>query len=108
MALILGDIATAPGGIGLNAGAEARAEMATLRVANTGGRPLQVGSHDHFAETNGSLYFDRAQALGMRSDIAAGRAVRVVPGQTREVTLAPLSGARRVYDYTQAVMGARD
>ena len=99
--MIPGEILTAPGDIVLNAGAA----TVTLRVANTGDRPVQVGSHYHFAETNPALDFDRAGARGMRLDIASGTAVRFEPGQTREVTLVPLCGARRVYGFNQAVMG---
>ncbi len=77
----------------------------TLEVANTGDRPVQVGSHYHFAETNPALEFDRAAARGMRLDIAAGTAVRFEPGQRREVALIPLSGARRVFGFNQQVMG---
>ncbi len=100
--MIPGEILTVPGEIVLNAGADA----VTLRVSNTGDRPVQVGSHYHFAETNGALDFDRAQARGRRLDIAAGTAVRFEPGQTRAVTLVPFGGARRVFGFTQAVMGA--
>jgi urease subunit beta len=103
-AMIPGEIVTAPGEIVLNAGAETQ----TMRVANTGDRPVQVGSHYHFAETNAALDFDRAQARGMRLDIAAGTAVRFEPGQTREVTLVPLGGARRVFGFNQAIMGGLD
>jgi len=99
--MIPGEVRTAPGEIVLNAGAE----TVTLRVANTGDRPVQVGSHYHFGETNAALHFDRAQARGRRLDIAAGTAVRFEPGQTREVTLVPLSGTRRVFGFNQAVMG---
>jgi urease subunit beta len=77
-------------------------------VANTGDRPVQVGSHYHFAETNPALDFDRDKARGMRLDIAAGTAVRFEPGQTREVTLVPLKGARKVYGFNQKVMGGLD
>ncbi len=100
--MIPGEVMTAPGEITLNADAEAR----VLTVANTGDRPVQVGSHYHFAETNGALDFDRAAARGMRLDIAAGTAVRFEPGQTREVTLVPLGGARRVIGFNQEIMGA--
>ncbi len=86
----------------LNAGAE----TFTVRVANTGDRPIQVGSHYHFAEVNPALEFDRGVAHGMRLDIAAGTAVRFEPGQEREVTLIPISGARRIYGFQQKVMGA--
>lgn len=99
--MIPGEILTAPGEIVLNADAD----PVTLRVANTGDRPVQVGSHYHFSETNAALDFDRAQARGMRLDIAAGTAVRFEPGQTRDVTLVPLGGARRVFGFNQAVMG---
>ncbi|MEM1374434.1 MAG: urease subunit beta [Pseudomonadota bacterium] len=97
-----GEILPAAGEIELNAGAEVTAIM----VANTGDRPVQVGSHYHFAETNGALDFDRAAAMGKRLDIAAGTAVRFEPGQSREVSLVPLSGAREVYGFNGKVMGA--
>ena len=77
-----------------------------LRVANTGDRPIQVGSHYHFAETNAALSFDRQAALGHRLDIAAGTAVRFEPGQSREVALIPYGGARLLYGFNQRVMGA--
>ena len=77
-------------------------------VANTGDRPVQVGSHYHFAETNTALDFDRSAARGMRLDIAAGTAVRFEPGQSREVALVPYSGARIVTGFNQQVMGALD
>ncbi len=99
--MIPGEILAAEGDITLNAGAE----QITLTVANTGDRPVQVGSHYHFAETNPALDFDRAAARGRRLDIAAGTAVRFEPGQTREVRLIPLAGARRVFGFNQAVMG---
>ncbi|WP_380058517.1 urease subunit beta [Falsihalocynthiibacter sp. SS001] len=99
--MIPGEIMTAEGEITLNEGAETR----TCMVANTGDRPVQVGSHYHFAETNPALEFDREIARGMRLDIAAGTAVRFEPGQSREVTLVPLSGKREVYGFNQAVMG---
>ena len=99
--MIPGEILPADGSITLNEGLEA----VTLTVANTGDRPVQVGSHYHFAETNPALDFDRAIARGMRLDIAAGTAVRVEPGQHREVTLVPLSGDRRVYGFNQQIMG---
>jgi urease subunit beta len=79
-----------------------------LEVANTGDRPVQVGSHYHFAETNPALAFDRAAARGMRLDIAAGTAVRFEPGQTRSVRLVPYAGARRVFGFNGAVMGVLD
>jgi urease subunit beta len=99
--MIPGEILPADGTITLNEGLEA----VTLTVANTGDRPVQVGSHYHFAETNPALDFDRAAARGMRLDIAAGTAVRFEPGQQREVTLVPLSGSRRVYGFNQQIMG---
>src|SRR5262249_33128436 len=102
--MIPGEIITAPGDIELNAGRPA----ITLTVANTGDRPIQVGSHYHFAETNPALQFDRTQARGRRLDIAAGTAVRFEPGQRREVSLVPFAGARRVFGFRQAVMGDLD
>lgn len=99
--MIPGELIVAEGEISLNAGAE----TTVLEVANTGDRPVQVGSHFHFAETNSALDFDRDAARGMRLDIAAGTAVRFEPGQRREVTLIPLAGARRVFGFNQAVMG---
>ncbi|MFN6976667.1 MAG: urease subunit beta [Gemmobacter sp.] len=99
--MIPGEVFTAPGDITLNAGATA----ITLTVANTGDRPVQVGSHYHFAETNPGLDFDRAAARGMRLDIAAGTAVRFEPGQTRTVRLVPYGGSREVYGFNQGVMG---
>lgn len=96
-----GEILPAPGEIELNAG---RATI-TLRVANTGDRPVQVGSHYHFAETNSALEFDRDAARGMRLDIPAGTAVRFEPGQSRDVQLVAYGGDRRVYGFNQAVMG---
>ena len=99
--MIPGEILPADGTITLNEGAE----QLTLVVANTGDRPVQVGSHYHFAETNPALKFDRAAAHGMRLDIAAGTAVRFEPGQSREIALVPLSGARRVYGFNQQIMG---
>ncbi|GGW25533.1 urease subunit beta [Gemmobacter lanyuensis] len=99
--MIPGEILPAPGDIVLNAGAETR----VLMVANTGDRPVQVGSHYHFAETNAGLQFDRAAARGMRLDIPAGTAVRFEPGQSREVRLVALAGLRRVFGFNQQVMG---
>ena len=99
--MIPGEVITAPGDIQLNAGAP----TLTLEVANTGDRPIQVGSHYHFFETNPALSFDREAARGRRLDIAAGTAVRFEPGQTREVTLVPMLGDRRVFGFRQAVMG---
>ncbi len=102
--MIPGEIVTAPGDITLNAGARA----VTLTVANTGDRPVQVGSHYHFAEANPALDFDRAAARGRRLDIAAGTAVRFEPGQERDVSLVPYGGARRVTGFRGDVMGALD
>ena len=102
--MIPGEVITAEGSLTLNEGRGA----ITLTVANTGDRPVQVGSHYHFAETNPALDFDRAAARGMRLDIAAGTAVRFEPGSTREVTLVPFAGARRVVGFNQAVMGPLD
>ena len=99
--MIPGEIFPADGVITLNEGLEA----ITLTVANTGDRPVQVGSHYHFFETNAGLIFEREQARGMRLDIPAGTAVRFEPGQTRQVTLIPLSGKREVYGFRQQVMG---
>jgi urease subunit beta len=100
--VIPGEIFTPEGEIELNAGAP----RVTLEVANTGDRPVQVGSHYHFAETNPALAFDRARARGLRLDIAAGTAVRFEPGQRREVTLVPYVGDRKVYGFNGKVMGA--
>jgi urease subunit beta len=100
--MIPGEVFPAKGEIELNAGAP----TVTLTVANTGDRPIQVGSHYHFFETNAALQFDRSKARGMRLDIAAGTAVRFEPGQTRDVTLVPYGGGRRVYGFNQKVMGA--
>ncbi|MFC3058302.1 urease subunit beta [Paenirhodobacter populi] len=99
--MIPGEIIPAAGDITLNEGLDA----ITLTVSNTGDRPVQVGSHYHFAETNPGLAFDRDAARGMRLDIAAGTAVRFEPGQTREVRLVPYRGAREVYGFNQTVMG---
>ncbi|MFC3694026.1 urease subunit gamma [Chenggangzhangella methanolivorans] len=99
--LAAGEVIAAEGDIELNAGAE----TVSVTVANTGDRPIQVGSHYHFFETNPALDFDRAAARGMRLDIASGTAVRFEPGQTRTVTLVPLSGARKVFGFRQDVMG---
>ena len=96
-----GAIITRPGDIVFNADAE----RVTLKVANTGDRPIQVGSHYHFFETNPALSFDRAKARGMRLDIAAGTAVRFEPGSTREVTLVPFGGKREVHGFRGDVMG---
>ena len=97
-----GEIMPQPGELMLN---EGRATV-TLDVSNTGDRPIQVGSHYHFFETNPSLKFDRAKARGMRLDIPAGTAVRFEPGQTRSVNLVALAGGRKVYGFRQDVMGA--
>ena len=102
MKLIPGEIFAAPGELVLNEDSSA----ISLTVANTGDRPIQVGSHYHFAETNVALAFDRQAALGYRLDIPAGTAVRFEPGQSREVSLVPYGGARVVYGFHQAVMGA--
>src|ERR1700733_11843527 len=102
--MIPGEILPSDGDIELNAGLA----RTTLTVANTGDRPIQVGSHYHFAETNPALAFDRAAARGQRLDIAAGTAVRFEPGQTREVTLVPYRGKRIVYGFRGTVMGALD
>ena len=99
--MIPGEMFIKDGEIELNAGRKTVA----LTVTNSGDRPIQVGSHYHFFETNPALKFDRRQARGMRLDIAAGTAVRFEPGQTREVTLVALAGKRTVYGFRQAVMG---
>lgn len=99
--MIPGEVLTAEGDITLNTDREA----ITLTVANTGDRPVQVGSHYHFAETNSALDLDRVAARGMRLDIAAGTAVRFEPGQTREVQLVPYGGERAVWGFNQEVMG---
>jgi urease subunit beta len=99
--MIPGEVIPEAGDIELNAG------LPTLKldVANSGDRPVQVGSHYHFAETNPALIFDRAAARGFRLDIPAGTAVRFEPGQSRSVTLVPFAGKREVYGFRQAVMG---
>ena len=99
--MIPGEILTASGEIELNAGAP----VTELEVANTGDRPIQVGSHYHFFETNLALHFDRAAARGLRLDIAAGTAVRFEPGQSRRVRLIPLRGARVVHGFRGEVEG---
>ena len=99
--MIPGEVLCATGDITLNADRTA----ITLMVANTGDRPVQVGSHYHFAETNPALDFDRAAARGHRLDIAAGTAVRFEPGQRREVQLIPIGGARRIFGFNAQVMG---
>ncbi len=100
--MIPGEVIAAAGEIELNAGQP----TLTLEVSNTGDRPVQVGSHYHFAETNAALSFDRDKARGMRLDIAAGSAVRFEPGQTRAVTLVPYRGDRIVHGFNQKVQGA--
>jgi urease subunit beta len=99
--MIPGEFFIKDGEITLNAGRK----TVTLKVANTGDRPIQVGSHYHFFETNPALQFDRKKARGMRLDIAAGTAVRFEPGQTRDVTLVAVAGKRTIYGFRQAVMG---
>ncbi len=99
--MIPGEIVPASGDIEINRGAP----RVTIEVANTGDRPIQVGSHYHFFETNAALEFDRAKARGQRLDIPSGTAVRFEPGQRREVTLVPYGGARKVYGFQQKVMG---
>jgi urease subunit beta len=99
--MIPGELFIKDGDLELNAGRK----TVTLNVANSGDRPIQVGSHYHFFETNPALKFDRRKARGMRLDIAAGTAVRFEPGQTREVTLVALAGERTIYGFRQDVMG---
>ena len=99
--MIPGELFPADGTLTLNEGAIA----VTMIVANTGDRPVQVGSHYHFSETNPALDFDRKNARGMRLDIASGTAVRFEPGQRREVQLIPIGGKRRVFGFNQQVMG---
>jgi urease subunit beta len=99
--MIPGEIQTQPGEIELNAGRK----TLTLKVANTGDRPIQVGSHYHFYETNAALAFDREQARGYRLNIAAGTAVRLEPGQERTVSLVALAGDRTVYGFLGNIMG---
>ena len=99
--MIPGELFPAEGELVLNEGAE----VITVMVANTGDRPVQVGSHYHFAEANPALDFDRDAARGRRLDIAAGTAVRFEPGQRREVNLIPVGGARRIFGFNQQVMG---
>lgn len=102
--MIPGEIFPAEGFIELNEGAASL----TMLVANTGDRPVQVGSHYHFAEANPALSFDRAAADGMRLDLPAGTAIRFEPGQMREVRLVPFGGLRRVFGFNKAVMGDLD
>ena len=99
--MIPGEVMAAPGEIELNAGRE----TVTLSVENTGDRPIQVGSHYHFFETNSSLRFNRAQSLGFRLDIPAGTAVRFEPGQARTVRLVAYGGLRRVFGFQGKIMG---
>ena len=99
--MIPGEIVTADGDLELNAGRR----ITRLTVANTGDRPIQVGSHYHFFETNPALRFDRARARGCRLDIPAGTAVRFEPGQEREVELVDYAGSREVYGFRAAIMG---
>lgn len=100
--MIPGQILVSPGEIELNAGRPVQ----TLEVANTGDRPIQVGSHYHFYETNAALVFDRERTRGWRLDIPAGTAVRFEPGQSRTVALVPYAGSRQVYGFNGRVMGA--
>lgn len=99
--MIPGEILVTEGDIELNANLIA----IKLTVANTGDRPIQVGSHYHFYETNPALDFDRDKALGYRPDIAAGTAIRFEPGQTREIELVPYAGLRNIYGFRQEIMG---
>jgi len=100
--MIPGEVFPKAGSLTLNA----NHKVVTLMVANTGDRPVQVGSHYHFGEANPLLSFDRAIARGMRLDIAAGTAVRFEPGQRREVPLIPIGGGRKIYGFNQEIMGA--
>ena len=102
--MIPGEVITAPGDIALNAGRP----VLTVSVANTGDRPIQVGSHYHFYETNAALSFDRGPTRGHRLDIPAGTAVRFEPGQHRDVILVAYAGERQVFGFNQAVMGPLD
>jgi urease subunit beta len=99
--MIPGELITVEGELVLNAGRETR----RLTVANVGDRPIQVGSHYHFYETNGALVFDREQARGFRLNIPAGTAIRFEPGQRRDVELVALGGARQVYGFQGRIMG---
>ena len=101
MSFVPGEIITAPGDVELNAGMK----TVKLTVANTGDRPIQVGSHYHFYETNDALRFDRDRAYGFRLNIAAGTAVRFEPGQSRDVELVQFGGAGRIYGFQGKVMG---
>jgi urease subunit beta len=100
--MIPGETITSETDLVLNEGAKA----VVLTVANTGDRPVQVGSHYHFYETNEALDFNREAARGMRLDIASGTAVRFEPGQTRDVTLVPVGGSRNIYGFNRKIMGA--
>ena len=100
--MIPGQVITAAGSIEINVGLD----QLVLEVANTGDRPIQVGSHYHFYETNAGLSFDREKTRGMRLDIAAGTAVRFEPGQAREVRLVPIGGDRQIDGFRHKVMGA--
>jgi urease subunit beta len=102
--MIPGEIIAKAGEIELNAGCP----TVTMTVSNRGDRPVQVGSHYHFAEANSALDFDRAKARGLRLDIPAGSAIRFEPGQSHEVTLVPFRGARRVFGFDGQVMAALD
>jgi urease subunit beta len=102
--MIPGEIFTPEGGIELNAGLE----KTVLTVSNTGDRPIQVGSHYHFAETNAALDFDRVAAHGKRLDIAAGTAIRFEPGQSRDITLVPYRGTREIYGFRGLVNGGAE
>jgi urease subunit beta len=104
MTMIPGEILTAPGDIELNAGRP----VLTVEVANTGDRPIQVGSHYHFYETNAALRFEREATRGHRLDIPAGTAVRFEPGQARTVDLVPYAGDRIVYGFNGKIMGPLD
>ena len=102
--MIPGEMVVQPGEIELNAGRD----VVRVRVANTGDRPIQVGSHFHFYEVNEALNFDREYSRGMRLDIPAGTAVRFEPGDEREVALLPLAGSRQVYGFNGRINGALD
>ncbi len=99
--MIPGEIITAEGDIELNAGRT----VISISVANTGDRPIQVGSHYHFYETNPALQFDREKARGYRPDIPAGTAIRFEPGQDRKINLVPFAGSRTIYGFRQQIMG---
>uniref|UniRef100_A0A2A4Z9P4 Urease subunit beta n=1 Tax=OCS116 cluster bacterium TaxID=2030921 RepID=A0A2A4Z9P4_9PROT len=100
--MLAGEFIIKDGDIELNAGAK----QLTINVSNTGDRPIQVGSHYHFYETNAGLNFDREATRGMRLDIASGTAVRFEPGQSRDITLIPIGGTRTIYGFNQAIQGA--